>query len=82
MAIGLERYDEVWAELNDLPSPYYLRQAELFKLQMEQITEQIQETLAQICKYNICRPREFFEWSYVVEPADLSIPSGGSDVQQ
>jgi len=39
MASGLERFDEITAELNDLPSPYYLRKAETDRLIVEQLMD-------------------------------------------
>ena len=82
MVSRLDRFDEVWAEVHNLPSPYYLRKQELDRLAVEQIADQIKTDMARMCKYNICRPVEYIEMSYVVAPADLPIPSGGRNVQQ
>jgi hypothetical protein len=86
MAHWLDRFDEVWAEINNLPSPYYLRKQEIDRLAVEQIAEKIKEDMARMCKYNICRPVQYIEMSYVNSPADRAIatpvPSGGVNVQQ
>ena len=76
MANGLERFSEVWAEINDLDSPYYLRKEELDRLAIDQIIDQTKTDLAAMCKYNVCRPvliptLTYFHGTYTID--NLSI---------
>ena len=74
MVTGLERFDEVLAELEDLPSPYYLRMQELRCLAAEQLADKMRTALDRISKHNIYGPRivDYIEMSFVVTPSDPS----------
>lgn len=105
MASWLDRFDEVWAEIENLPSPYVLRsleQREIQRIAASQILEMgnlnygvlemmRRNGVIENYKYDRqsnrvfiqpTRALEYIEWSFTDSPADLPVPSGGTNVQQ